>query len=117
MPKPQSYYGRAYRVVKTWGNGPIRGAGNPTSDNGLTIWREVDKEAWNDLVCAGLVVGALTSISTSSDGGVLHTFILHNGWRYDHYAAEQWAALECWEKWGGELNRYGCILRPEKGMR
>lgn len=109
MPQSQPHNGRvngfsARRRVRYDGN-----SHKPASGSGLAVWREVDKAAWDRLVCASLDAGALTSLNTSSDGGVLHTHVLHGSNQYDTYSRNAEEAEQVWALWTDSLNRHGYI--------
>lgn len=115
MSQSQPYSSRPYRGPRGGGKRVSRDEGESTASRGDAIWSATDPTAWHDFAGACLANGALASISTSSDGGVLHTFILHGATRHDNYAHDAGEAEHAWAVARDLFHRWGCIPSDTKG--
>ena len=115
MSQSQPYRRRAYRNTGSGGDAASGVPGNATIDRGAAIWGKTDPQCWHDFAAACLKAGALASIATSSDGGVLHTFILHGRDRHDNYSGNAEQAEHAWNYARDLFQRWGCIPRDTDG--
>lgn len=83
----QSFSRRSQPRRSTWRNEPAPDVvpARAGFHDRIPEWGEADPTLWRDYSLAVITARNLCSFSTSSDGGVIHCFILAGGQRIDWY--------------------------------